>query len=158
MLFVFLYLLWIIFNARVTAEVALIGLPVVGLVYAFSLRGLDWSLRRDLALFKSLPALLLFLLALLKDIILSALRVIRLIWSRRAPEPKLVSFDPSLKTETGRVLLSDAITLTPGTVTAELSGGSLRVHCLEKQSASQLAGSAPLVQIRRLEEKGGAHE
>ncbi len=158
MLLIFLYVLWILFNGRLTAEIALIGLPVTGLIYIFCLRGLGFSLRRDLGLLKKLPSLLLFLLSLLKDVILSALRVIRLVWSPRKPEPKLVCFSPSVKTEKGKILLANAITLTPGTVTADLSPEGLVVHCLEEKNAEGLSGGMPLKRIRRLEEKGGARE
>ncbi len=157
MLLFFLYAFWILFNARITVEVALIGLPVTGLIYFFCLRLPGFSFRRDLALLKKFPSLVLFLLTLLGDVLFSALRVVRLIWTPGAPEPKLVSFSPALKTKTGRVLLSDSITLTPGTVTADLSGEELTVHCLEGKSADGLKDSAVLNRIRRLEE-GDAHE
>ncbi len=158
MLFIFLYLLWLIINARLTVEVILLGFPVVILVYAFSLRCLDYSLRRDLGLLRRIPALLFFLGTLLKNVVLSSLRVMKLIWSRRSPEPKLVTFTPRLKTKAGRVMLSDAITLTPGTVTADLSGDTLTVHVLEGQRSSSLPGSPEELRIRVLEEKGaGRH-
>ncbi len=152
MLLFFLYLLWLVFNGRVSVEILLIGLPVTALVYAFSLRTLDLSFRRDLRLLRKIPALLRFLSVLLKDVLLSALRVMRLILSPRAPEPKLVRFRSSLRTEAGRVLLADAVTLTPGTITAELSGGEFTVHCLDGSRPFDPENSAAAERIRRLEE------
>lgn len=38
----------------------------------------------------------------------------------------------------GQTLLANAITLTPGTVTLDVDGGRLRVHCLTRAEAGQL--------------------
>ena len=154
MLLLFLYFLWIVFNARVTADVALIGLPVAALIYFFSLKCLGFSVRRDFALLSRLPALLSFLVVLFWDILCSALRVMRLIWSPRAVEPRLLRFDPSLRSSAGRVLWADSITLTPGTITVELEPDAFAVHCLDASTGSGILQSRTLRRIRSLE--GGA--
>ena len=154
MLLLFLYFLWIVFNARVTVDVALIGLPVAALVYFFSLKYLGFSVRRDFALLSRLPALLSFLAALFWDILRSALRVMRLIWSPRVVEPQLLHFDPKLSSAAGRVLWADSITLTPGTITAELEPGAFAVHCLDASTGAGILQSRVLRRIRTLE--GGA--
>ncbi len=151
MLLLFLYGLWLAFNARVTPDVALAGLPVAGLLYFFCLRFLGYSPRRDLLLLRALPDICAFLLCLLGEVLRSALRVTGLILSGREPSPRLITFDPVLRTGTGRVLLADAITLTPGTITLEVSPGSFSVHCLDGGATADPAHTSSAERIRRLE-------
>ena len=68
MLLLFLYSLWMLFNARVTADVALIGLPVAALIYLFSLKCLGYTVRKDFGLLCRLPALFSFGLTLVWSI------------------------------------------------------------------------------------------
>ncbi len=151
MLLLFLYGLWLAFNARVTPDTALSGVPAVALIYWLCLRLLQISPRRDLLLLRALPGLCAFFLHLLWDVLRSALRVIRLIVSRREPEPCLVTFDPELKTGAGRVMLADAITLTPGTITVEAGPRAFTVHCLDRRAGDGAPGDSVAESIRRLE-------
>lgn len=152
MLFLSLYLLWVLLCGRVTAEILLWGLPAAGLVFLFAVRALDYPWRRDLHLLRSLPRAFRYLLFLLKEVLVCSLRVLRLIWSPGAPESGLAEFDPRVRTEAGRVILADSITLTPGTITAEAEPGRFLVHCLEKSSAESLSGGSLAVRVRKMEE------
>ncbi|MDE7238684.1 MAG: Na+/H+ antiporter subunit E, partial [Lachnospiraceae bacterium] len=55
--------------------------------------------------------------------------------------PAIVSFDVTLKTEVGRALLANSITLTPGTITVSLSDNHYVVHCLDKAFGEGLDSS-----------------
>ena len=151
--FCFLYLIWILLNARVTPEVLWIGLAVTGLIALFSGKTLGYSFRRDFRLFRLLPGALGCLLFLLGQVIISAWRVMRLVWKPGpGPVSAVASFRPAAHTRAGRVILADSITLTPGTITLESEEGTLTVHCLEEGAAQSLS-SCPMDQkIRRLEE------
>ena len=46
-MFVVLYLCWIIFNGNLTLEIALMGIPLTALVYAFMCKFLNWSFKKD---------------------------------------------------------------------------------------------------------------
>ena len=151
MLLLFLYALWIVFNARVSADVALVGLPVAALIYLFCLKCLDWSVRKDFLLLRRLPAILSFLLSLVLAVLRSALHVICLVWSFRAPEPQLLHFDPELRSFAGRVLWADSITLTPGTITVEAGPGIFAVHCLDVSTGEGILENPVLRKIRHLE-------
>ena len=154
MLLLFLYALWIAFNARVTADVALAGIPAAALVYLFCLKCMGLSVRKDFLLLRRLPALLSFLASLLRRVILSALRVMRLIWTPRTVEPQLLRYDPGLRTSAGRILWADSITLTPGTITVVLESGGFAIHCLDVTTGEGLWQNPVLRKIRSLE--GGA--
>lgn len=79
---------------------------------------------------------------LLWQIVLSALRVTRLILDPRLPiSPTLVRVDALQKTTVGLVTYANSITLTPGTISVEASarGNCLWVHALERSSADGFA-------------------
>ena len=151
MLFIILYLLWVLLNGRITGEILLLGLPVAGAIYGLSLRMLDISLKRDWSRLRRLPALLAYLCFLLKEVLLSALHVVRLIWSPALPQSTLAECHPPVHSDSVRVLLADSITLTPGTITLEMEGDRFLVHCLNREDASGLENSAMFRQIQKLE-------
>ena len=75
---------------------------------------------------------------LLWQIVLSALRVSRVILTPRLPiTPTLVRVDALQKTTVGLVTYANSITLTPGTISIEASERSknIWVHALERESA-----------------------
>ena len=69
------------------------------------------------------------------EILISNLHVVRLVLHPRLPvSPSLVMFHTSLRSEAAQVLLAQSITLTPGTVTVDVSKGRFIVHCLSEKS------------------------
>jgi multicomponent Na+:H+ antiporter subunit E len=50
----------------------------------------------------------------------------------------LITLKPSQRSDLGRVIYANSITLTPGTVTTSLSGDSLEVHALTREGADDL--------------------
>lgn len=151
-MFVLYYLLWILFNGRITAEILLIGLPLCALLYLFTVKFLDITPKKELARLKKLPRILLYLLYLLKEVILSAWHVMKLIWDPKAKiQPELRTFDTRLKTEEANVILSDSITLTPGTITVYAQDGRLTVHCLDTSTGEGIEDNEMLHRVAALE-------
>ncbi|MEM7743558.1 MAG: Na+/H+ antiporter subunit E [Pseudomonadota bacterium] len=75
---------------------------------------------------------------LIVQIVLSALRVTRLIISPQLPiSPTLVKVDVEAQTSIGLVTYANSITLTPGTISIEASekGRCIWVHAIEKDAA-----------------------
>lgn len=151
MILLSLYGLWLLFNGRVTLEILLIGMPVVGLVYILTLKAMRFSLRRDLMLVKRIPFMLSYLLFLWKEVISSSLRVMKRIWSSHPPESVITGFNPDLGSDHLRMILANSITLTPGTITIEAEKNLFIVHCLEADSASSLPSSAMCSRIKEME-------
>lgn len=74
---------------------------------------------------------------LVKEIVKSGWHVARVILHPRLPiEPSLVRFRPSQKTELGLTVHANSITLTPGTISVEVSPGEFLVHALTEESAA----------------------
>jgi multicomponent Na+:H+ antiporter subunit E len=80
---------------------------------------------------------------LLKEIVKSGWVVSKIILHPRLPiSPTLVRVTPSQKTDVGRVIYANSITLTPGTISLEVSRREILVHALTREGAHDLAGGA----------------
>lgn len=152
-MFFLFYLLWIVFNGRITLEILLIGLPIALALAFFSARFLDMSPKDDLRRLKKLPRFLKYLCFLMKEILLSALHVMKLVWtpSAKSIKPCLKTFHTGLKTEECNVVLADSITLTPGTITVHAEGDRLTVHCLDASLGEGLENNDMLRHVSELE-------
>jgi len=150
--FLSLYLLWIVLNGRITWEIVLFGLPAAGLVCLFAGAAFHYSPRKDFRRLTLLPRYFGYLLFLWKEVLVSALRVMRRIWTPGQPDSGIVSFDPGLENASARVILADSITLTPGTITVEAEKGQFQVHCLERDRAGDLSSGSMLRRVRKMDE------
>ena len=56
-----------------------------------------------------------------------------------------------LKTNVARVLLANSITLTPGTITAELEDDYFTIHCVDSSFAEGIENSSFVKILERLE-------
>jgi multicomponent Na+:H+ antiporter subunit E len=76
----------------------------------------------------------LYLLWLIKEIVKANLNVAFRILSPTMPiDPVVVRFKPSQKTDLGRVILANSITLTPGTITVLAEGEEITVHAIDRR-------------------------
>ena len=147
------FLVWVIFNGRLTVEIALFGVAVSGAVFAFICKFLDYSLRKELNFYKKVPAFLQYLYYLVKEIIAANIAVSRMILTRKEQmEPVIVHVHTDLKSETARVILANSITLTPGTITVSLTDDDLLVHCLDKSLSEGMEDSVFVRLLKKMEE------
>ena len=131
-MFFLLFGFWVLLNGRWTLEIAVVGAVVCAALYAFMAAFMGYSPRKEWAVVKRLGRIVAYVGYLIAEVVKSSLSVLRLIWSPRLiPEPKLISFRTGLRTDAGKVLLADSITLTPGTITVNVSGDRMLVHCLD---------------------------
>lgn len=147
------FLAWVIFNGRLTLEIALFGVAVAGAVFAFVCRFMDYSLKKELHFYRLVPAFVQYLYYLFKEIVFANISVSRMILSRKEEmEPVLVHVRTDLKTEMARVILANSITLTPGTITVSLTDDRLLVHCLDKSLSEGMEDSVFVRLLRKMEE------
>ena len=91
---------------------------------------------------------------LAKEIVKSAWVVTRIILHPRLPiSPTLARFRPSQRTGMGLVVHANSITLTPGTLTVDITEGEFLVHALTREGARGLADSEMDRRVTRLEEE-----
>ncbi|QDS92084.1 Na(+)/H(+) antiporter subunit E [Roseimaritima multifibrata] len=75
---------------------------------------------------------------LIKEIVVANLDVTRILLARKMPIQRcVVEVDAPQKTELGRVILANSITLTPGTVAINLHGSQITVHALSLADAEE---------------------
>jgi len=90
---------------------------------------------------------------LTKEIILSNLLVVKHIWlGNKSISPTMKTITVSQKTDIGKVIYANSITLTPGTVTVNLEGDQFMVHALLKESIEELEAGEMDRRVTRLED------
>lgn len=148
-----LFGLWMLLEGRWTVETVLTGIVLSTLVYLFCWKFLDYSPRREWAVIRRIPRAVGYLFWLIGQIFVSGFMTISRIWSGREVRPHLVSFRSTLRTDPGRVLLSQSITLTPGTLTVDQRNGRFLVHALDDAYTEGLQDSEMEKRILELEKK-----
>ena len=152
-MFFFFFLLWVIFNGRVTLEICLLGLVIAGALLAFSCRFMEYSLARERKVYRSIFLFPRYCRLLVTEIVKANVSAMRMILTQREEiEPALVSFCTDLKSQAGKALLANTITLTPGTITVTLEESEYMVHCLDESMAEGIQESAFVAYIRKFEE------
>ena len=149
-----LWLFFVLLNGKLTWEIAIRGAAVAALGFAFACAFLGWSWRRELRLLRSAPKIVCYGAHLFREIVRANLATLRRVYSRREPEPAVVTFQTKLKPRWQRVLLANSITLTPGTITLLQQGGRITVHCLDQSDADSLEDSEMERRIGRTEVHG----
>ena len=90
-----------------------------------------------------LVRLVLYLPWLFWEIVKSSLNVTKIILDPKLPiNPRLIKYPTNLGNNPAVVLLGNSITLTPGTVTIEVTSKELVVHALDDESSSELESRA----------------
>lgn len=138
------FLLWLIFNGRITFEVIIVGVIASIALDFFVKRVMKMNLTASnlFRAVKILPDIIIYAVMLLIEIIRANFSIIKLVLAPQIEaEPCLVKFRTPLKTEAARVALANSITLTPGTITVSLEGDELLVHALNRDFADGLEGS-----------------
>ena len=85
MYFIFLAL-WIIFNGKFTLEILLFGIVIVSVIYWFMCRFMDFSIQKDLLLWKRGLLLLRYFGILILEIIKANVTTMKLLFSVRELE------------------------------------------------------------------------
>ena len=146
------FVLWIIFNGAVTTEICIFGLVIAGVIFAFTCRFMDYSVKKEKRLYRRIFKMLRYIFVLVREIIKANFAVIHMILSEKEEvEPALVSFHTDMKTQAGKAFLANAITLTPGTITVALEDNEYTVHCLDRRFGEGLADSSFVRLLHKIE-------
>lgn len=154
---ILLFLFWIMLNGRFSADAGMVQVCVVGavvalLAYAFAHKALGYTLKSELRWWKKAPVLVAYLFILVKEIIIANIQMIKIVLSKKADiHPVIIRFKSPLKTNFARVLLANSITMTPGTITADIKDGFFIVHCVDKSFAEGIENSSFVKILERLE-------
>ncbi len=152
-MYVMLYILWFVFNRRITLEVAVVGALVVLLIMFFVKKAYGYHPKDDLKRILILPQAVAYFFVVLYEIIKGSLHMIHLV---RDPDetvsPRLLHLESPLKTTFAKVILANSITLTPGAVTAESRDGRLLVHVIDAHSVIDMQKLPYLKMLKKMED------
>lgn len=153
------FILWVIFNGRVTLEVVIAGALISFVLDMFVKKFLHikFSGATFVKFVKLFPDAIFYVIVLLVEIIRANFAIIKLVLAPDLEvEPCLVKFTTPLRTNAARVALANSITLTPGTITVSLEGNELLVHALNRDIANGLHGSIFERILTRMERRANA--
>ena len=137
-----LFILWIIWNGRVSVEILLFGVVLTAAVLVFATKVLGYSFESERRFWRNFPLFIHYVLVLIAEIIKSAITVAMLAMiTDRLPDPVIMEFHSGLPTDFQNVLLANSITLTPGTFTLFQEGDRFVVHCLRREYADGIGDS-----------------
>ncbi len=138
-LFFILAIFWLANSGIEHFSVLLLSIGLFSVIFVIFI-----SHRMDLVDHEAQPIQLTFkmpvyFLWLIKEIIIANLTVVRCIWSLTpAISPVLITLKANQKNAITKVIYASSITLTPGTVTVNLTDNELMVHSLTKKAAQTL--------------------
>lgn len=129
-----IFVIWVLLNSKFTAEVFISGALVAiagALLFYRSYHIFEALKLNPKAIMYWFVYIFVFLMELVKSNLDVALRVI----SPKLPiNPGIVEVKTELKSKLGRMILTNSITLTPGTFTVELLDDRIFVHWIDVQS------------------------
>lgn len=128
--YLILMLLWLALTGWKGDELIIGSLSAVILSLVFSSR---LTILSDFRLSpKALIFSIIYIFVFLRELVKSALDVARRVVSPSLPiNPGIVKVRTKLKSEIGRIVLANSITLTPGTMTVESKGEFLYIHWID---------------------------
>lgn len=151
---ILLFLLWLMFNERISVDVIIAGVLVVALLsYLLKKLGL-WSMQNDMQVVSRIPAMIGFVIRLVYEVFKANIHMVALVLSPNPNErikPKILKHKNPIKTDAGRVALANSITLTPGTVTVDVGDDYVYVHAIDEYAEQGLENSVLQMKIEGME-------
>ena len=144
-LFVTLMLFWLMLNSRLEADILIVG-SIISLAITLLYRnGLSFFTE-----FRFTPAAFVagfrYYGYFFKELFKSNLTLAVIVLSPSLPvNPAIIKVRTKLKSRMGRLMLANSITLTPGTLTVEMEGEWLYIHCVTLESADVEEATAQIV-------------
>lgn len=144
-LFVTLMLFWLMLSGKLDTDVLIVG-AVASLIIALLYRdGLSFFTE-----FRFTPQAIVagfrYYGYFLQELFKSNLKMAAIVLSPSLPiTPGIVKVRTRLKSRMGRLMLTNSITLTPGTLTVEMAGEWLYIHCVTVGATDIEAATAEIV-------------
>lgn len=144
-LFVTLLLFWVMLNGTLAADSFIIGILV-----SFSITLLFCSGLSFFTEFRATPqafvAGIFYYVYFFKELVKSNFKLAAIVINPSLPiNPGIIKVRTKLKSKMGRLMLANSITLTPGTLTVELDGEWIYVHCVTVESTDIEVATAKIV-------------
>ena len=151
---VLLFVLWLMFNERITIDVIIFGIIIVAVLsLVIKMIGL-WDPSKDIQRVSRIPSAIGFVLRLVYEVFKANIHMIMLVLSPNPNErirTKILRHYSNIKSDGGLVALANSITLTPGTVTVDVGDDYVYVHAIDEYAEEGLKDSVIEKQIERME-------
>lgn len=140
MLWLFCFFLWLLLSGYTAVALLLIFGAVSCAIVVWISCCMDRADPEEEPLHLDVSAQIIFYWPwLVWEIIKANIDVTKIILDPALPiSPTMISIRPSQNTDLGRVIYANSVTLTPGTVTTYLSGGTVDIHVLTQAAAETL--------------------
>lgn len=155
---IIIFLLWLLLNATFAwteqfLQIVIFGVALTIIIYLFVIKFTKWTFEFDKFFMKHFFLFIAYGFVLFWNVIVCNFNVIKLILSKKKPEPEIIEFDVPIKNEILRVILSNSITLTPGTITIACHHDHFIVHCLRKEYFDGFTSCTLVKLLERMEAK-----
>ena len=150
-LFLTLAAFWLLNSGHYTLLILSLGLTSIALVLfiAHRMDVVDHE-SQPLHITMKIPG---YYLWLVKEVILANISVVKHIWlGNKTISPVLTTIKANQKTDMGKVIYANSITLTPGTVAVDVAGDQITVHALLRENIEELQTGEMDRRICRLED------
>ncbi len=144
---------WILLSGMFDAFHLTLGV-ISCLLVSFLSHDLLFYGKPDTAWVKKMVGMVLYCPWLFYQICLASIEIAYIVLHPRMLEimdPRLIRFRTSLKSNLGRFTFAQSITLTPGTITVNLSNNEFTVYALTKKAAASLPGEMEVWVAKALE-------
>lgn len=148
--FTSLFLVWLLLSGYYKTNLLVLGVLSCLLVTVLAVQLKIYSSKHHRLKFNlRLP---LYIPWLLKEIVKSNLHVARCILNPKLPiQPQTLTTQPSQKTNTALAVHANSITLTPGTISVDISDNKILVHALTDHTAQGIIDGDIDKQVSKLE-------
>lgn len=137
-LFLSLAVFWLLSSNHYTSLILSLGGASIAFVIYIAHR-MDVIDHESIPLHLSWTRLPVYILWLCKEVIVANLVVVKHIWQGNdSITPTLATIDASQKTDVGKMIYANSITITPGTVTVDVTGDKMIVHALLRENIDAL--------------------
>ena len=130
-LFFILMLIWVLLNNTFQLEVIIVGFilsVIISFIFGRKLHVLDEFKFTPAAFFYTFVYLFVFF----KDLVISNLIVAKIVITPSLPiNPGIIKARTVLKSKMGRMILTNSITLTPGTLTVDIIDDMIYIHSID---------------------------
>ncbi len=142
---------WILLSPALTIQSFLVGLVVV-IGVAFLNKGILEEDSFNLSL-KQIKNFCFFLFHLIKEVVKANIDVAKIVLSPSMPvEPAFIKMPIKFKNETNKVIYANAVTLTPGTLTVDMTDKEYIIHVLTTSAGEDLKDGILEQTVLKLEE------
>jgi len=154
--FLGLFGFWVLLSGK--TDTFHLGLGILSALFVAALNHQDRPVKEQLARAGKIPVTLfrgvLYFCWLLQRIVLAAWHVSCVILHPKMPlDPKMIRHTTRLKTDEAKVIFANSITLTPGTITADIDKDEFVIHRLDAASSEDIDTFSMERQIEKLFKK-----